>query len=527
MPHGTISANTSAESHENAKFVPMGMSQNGRKLGGSYWPLEVRGRTVSSLNADTPMRAEVIPPKVLPRVLSRVDLTAIYFAIVFGSYGAAQMASLGWASIPMLLLASVTFLIPCAVAAYELGTLFPGEGGIYIWAHKIFGPIHGFIAGWLSWVPIFLLIPLDVVTIVAHLQAAFSTTWPLWIQVALQLGIIWFVVCIATLTLKASQAYVRTLCYVSFGTAVVIFVVAMLRHTPATPISSDIVSFDLRKHGAAFAAAILWLLGVEVPFNMSAEFSHHKKTAGTMILWGSCALLVAYVFGIIGVLYTTPVAEVNSVTGVALGVGRVFPILGSVLSLTICVVVSSQSVNYMNAYSRLLFVSGIEKRLPAAFARVSANRVPATAMLTQAVGASIVVLIFSSQTHLAIAFNIYLAALTTVWCASLFYIYFGVVRARETYKAAYEARHDDVWRIPGGAFGLWSVAAVGALFNGLAIYYVFALPWVSGITPAAWRTWLGSISVVVIMLGAAIFFASKDRVAPLSSDDNDEVGHAL
>src|SRR3970040_210 len=106
------------------------------------------------------MLAEIIPPKVLPKSLSRFDLVTIYFALIFGSYGASQMATGGWAAIPMLVLATLCFMIPTILGSWELGTLFPGEGGIYIWAHKTMGPIHGFIAGWLSWMAVFLLLPL-------------------------------------------------------------------------------------------------------------------------------------------------------------------------------------------------------------------------------------------------------------------------------------------------------------------------------------------------------------------------------
>ena len=116
------------------------------------------------------MLAEIIPNMLLTRVLKRFDLMALYFALIFGSYGAAQMTADGWAGIPMLLMAALTFLLPTALAAYELGTLFTGEGGIYIWAHKTLSPMHGFIAGWLSWVPIFLLLPLGVSVIVAEIQ---------------------------------------------------------------------------------------------------------------------------------------------------------------------------------------------------------------------------------------------------------------------------------------------------------------------------------------------------------------------
>src|SRR5260370_36833418 len=109
------------------------------------------------------------------------------------------MAAGGWASIPMLWLATLTFLVPCAMCSYELGPLSPGEGGIYIWAHKTFGPIHGFVAGWLSWVPIFFLLPLGATTIVAHLQVALGADWPLWVQIALQLAVVAVVTLISVL----------------------------------------------------------------------------------------------------------------------------------------------------------------------------------------------------------------------------------------------------------------------------------------------------------------------------------------
>jgi amino acid transporter len=124
---------------------------------------------------ESQMITEKKAPGLLDRILKGFDLTALYFALIFGAYGAAQMTAEGWAGIPMLILAAVTFLLPTALAAYELGTLFPGEGGIYIWTHKALGPLHGFISGWLSWVPIFLLLPLGASTIVAHIEMISGT----------------------------------------------------------------------------------------------------------------------------------------------------------------------------------------------------------------------------------------------------------------------------------------------------------------------------------------------------------------
>lgn len=272
------------------------------------------------------MLAETEPPKILPRILKRFDMVAIYFAIIFGSYGAAQMTSHGWAGIPMLILAAVTFLIPCILGAFELGTLFPSEGGIYVWAHKTFGPIHGFIAGWLSWIPIFLLVPLDASVIIAHLQFALGQEWSLFAQVAAQIAFVWVLLLVCILRLRISQTVVNIMFFVAMGTAVTALIAGLMHGGAATPISSDLFSFDLTQHGALYSAAVLWLLGAEVPFNMGAEFSDHKKTARTMFVWGSGALLVGYIIGVVGILLTTNAASVDATTGLARAVATLSPI---------------------------------------------------------------------------------------------------------------------------------------------------------------------------------------------------------
>ena len=42
------------------------------------------------------------------------------------------------------------------MAVVELGNLWPGEGGVYIWATRTMGETWGFIGGYLSWIPVIL-----------------------------------------------------------------------------------------------------------------------------------------------------------------------------------------------------------------------------------------------------------------------------------------------------------------------------------------------------------------------------------
>src|SRR5437016_10338295 len=47
----------------------------------------------------------------------------------------------------------ITFLIPGAIVTGQLGLMFPGEGSIYVWTSKAFGPFMGFFAGFCAWWP--------------------------------------------------------------------------------------------------------------------------------------------------------------------------------------------------------------------------------------------------------------------------------------------------------------------------------------------------------------------------------------
>ena len=103
--------------------------------------------------------------------------------------------------------------------------------------------------------------------------------------------------------------------FVAIGTAVAALISGLLHGSVATPVTNEIFSLNLPKYGFVYSAAVLWLLGVEVPFNMGAEFSNHKKTVKTMLTWGTAALVLGYLAGIIGILLTTNVADIDQTAG--------------------------------------------------------------------------------------------------------------------------------------------------------------------------------------------------------------------
>ena len=197
----------------------------------------------------------------------------------------------------MWVLGILTFLVPAGMAVVELGNLWPGQGGVYIWAHQDDGGDLGFHRR------------LSVVgagdpqrRLVARCGAlqflllAFHAELGVMTSVILQLVILWTVVGLALAKLAANQRIMNVV-FVVFGIlALTIFVAGLtfaMKNGSATPFSwRDATIPNFAVAGFLYGTVLLYLLGVETPYNMGAEFLSVRKSGPRMILWGSAALVV-------------------------------------------------------------------------------------------------------------------------------------------------------------------------------------------------------------------------------------------
>ena len=128
----------------------MEVRQSTNKLEGQYVP------TVLQKAIGEPLRSEQRTGELLPRVLSRVDLLAIFIAIVlFIPNASVVQATQGAGSVTYLywVLGTITFLIPGAIVAGQLNRFMPADGAIYVWTHRALGPLWGFFAAFCAWFP--------------------------------------------------------------------------------------------------------------------------------------------------------------------------------------------------------------------------------------------------------------------------------------------------------------------------------------------------------------------------------------
>ena len=179
---------------------------------------ELEATPPSSADRDKLMTTELVPEQILPKVMSTFGLTAAYVFIICWITGSSVMAAGGWTAIPMWVLGILTFLVPAGMAVVELGNLWPGQGGVYIWATRTMGETWGFIGGYLSWVPVILNAASSPAVVLSFLLLAFHAELGLTTSIILQLVILWTVVGLALAKLAANQRIMNVV-FVVFGVA--------------------------------------------------------------------------------------------------------------------------------------------------------------------------------------------------------------------------------------------------------------------------------------------------------------------
>src|SRR6185437_8970996 len=167
------------------------------------------------------LASERVAGGILPRVLTTFDMVAIFVAIVLFINNSAAIQPAGPAAYGWWIIGFVVFLVPCAIATGQLGAMFPGEGSIYLWTHKAFGPFWGFFAGFCAWWPGVLVMVATGTSVIAFLGYAFPAVnnWPIQWQGVLIIGLIAASALLAILRFRVTQNVVNIV-FVLYGLAI-------------------------------------------------------------------------------------------------------------------------------------------------------------------------------------------------------------------------------------------------------------------------------------------------------------------
>ena len=482
------------------------------------------------------LRSERIAGGILPKVLSSFDMVAIFIAIVLWIPNAATVAGAGPAAFIYWGLGFITCLIPGAIVTGQLGLMFPGEGSIYVWTTKAFGNFVGFLGGFCAWWPgILVLIAASdlVVTFIQRLETLYhlqllpdSGTQGLVIILIITIS---FLLSILRFRLTQNLVNMIFLVYASvivlIGMAGVIWL--MTGHPSNTNFSFHTGQWSPNHDNLTFyGTVILALLGIEVPLNMGVEIKDTRSIT-RYLLWGSVVVMAAYLIVTFGLMIAVPRQDQTNAGALVDAIQNGF---GGPLGLFLATVANLFLIGffvfvctvYNYSYARLLFVSGLDRRLPVVISKINANKVPWIAVLAQSALAALLAafiyilapFVLPKKEVSDIMYNILLAAATIFWSMSMVFLFIDVITIRHKFQDIF----GRIRLAPGWVFTLCSI--VGIISNGAGIVLIFTAPWIkdSTLSTGLWISWMVGITIIALIVAVVVFFIGQRTVRQSMSD---------
>jgi amino acid transporter len=462
------------------------------------------------------MISERVAPGMLPRVLNTTDMTIIFLAVVLFVVQASVIQPAGPSAFVYWILGFLLFLIPGALVTAQLGQMFPQEGSLYVWTQKALGPFWGFFAGFCAWWPGVLVMVASadlVVTIWQFVEpGSLSKSW---MQMIVILAVLWFSALMSTLSLRVTQTYANVVVFV-YGAAVFVIGLAgvlwLIGGNKAANSFSGVHNWlPHTSSWTFFGLVILALLGIEVPLNFGVEVKD-PRAIKRYLIFGSLVVMAAYLIATFGNMVTVPLKDNNSTTGILTAVQNGFwgsHAFAVIVALVVMWFFVSNTVVYNYSFSRLLFVSGLERRLPALFGRVNDRKVPVNAVYAQTAIASLFTIVtfgpwaqngnFPAQVYL-----VFQAAVTVIWCLSMVLLFADVFLVRRAFPQRFEEARVAATPV------LYLCGVVGIAASIVGAIVTFKDPWNPAIfTVATWREWLAIVGGISVAMAIVIYAISE------------------
>jgi len=415
----------------------------------------------------------VVLPAAPPK-LKFLDVTFYAIVATIGIRWLPVAAALGPASLPLWLLALVTFYVPLSVATVELTARFPGSGSLYGWARGGFGPLAGFVCGWFYWVsllPYFAGIIYFMSGLI--LSAAGADTHNTLLYLATSVGL----ACAATALQLLGLRFAKWLPNFGAGGSwliffLIVFAAGVLLWRGAGATNFAVASYLPRFN---FDTAILWgtmvfaLGGSETVAFLRADIHGGMRTIRQVLTALGIAMVTIYMVGTAAMLVILPQADLTRLSGLPDALHAAFSHVGypSLAMLAITGLALSQFGGlsaWFGIGARLPVEAGIDSFLPPVFAaRHAKTGAPVAAILLQG-GFTLVMVVLSQAGEGAATAYDFLVSMSVLTSTIPYVFVFAVYLSHKRWPEAVLA-----WRPPGGAPTSFVLGIVGMAATLIAI----------------------------------------------------------
>ncbi len=453
------------------------------------------------------------------------DLALFYVVSGLSLRWIATAAAAGPSTIVVWVFALFGFFLPLAASVLELSSRYPQEGGLYVWTRLAFGDLAGFTAGWTYWMsnlpyfPSVLYFAAGSLLFVAPNHTARLASSPAYYM-------FFAVICLAIITalnvvgLNVGK-WVNNLGAIG-GWLPVIILVALAaifgwRFGSATRFNFTTLMPHLQLKNAVFWSTIFFAFGgCECASFMAEEIKEPRRTIPRALMVGGSVLAISYIAGTIAMLIALPSSAVSGVGGFGLAMSTLSERLGlGPLAVVIALLVTLSSIGnaaaFLSATSRLPFVAGIDRYLPAAFSRVHPRwKTPAVAISSYGLAGILVAFLGQAGTTVKGAYDLLVSMSIITYFIPYVFLFASRLRLDGRPGGA------QPYRLPGGKWLAIPLAWVG-LLSTLITIVLSVIPGEDEPHKAQAVIKILVLTLVLVGAGVAVFAIGKRRARAASA----------
>ena len=455
----------------------------------------------------------------LQRAMGLRDLVLFYLVTALSLRWIATAAAAGPSSIIIWIAGCVAYFVPLTLCVLELSSRYPEEGGMYLWSKKAFGEFAGFMTGWMYWTANLPYYP--GVLYFAAGNALFvggdrwqhlSTSRTYFIAAAVAGLALGFTLNLIGLNVGKWLHNLGALgTWLPAFALIVMGMIAWLRFGSATRFGGGAIFPSMDLKNVFFWSTVAFAFGgVEGASTMGDEIQNARRNIPRALLTAGVIIAIIYIAGTFSVLTALPADEVSGLQGFMQAMSKVAGRIGlQPIAPVAAVLVTLSSVGGVSAWfaasSRLPFVAGVDKFLPAAFGRIHPRwHTPYVAMAVQAVLAGIFIFLGQAGTSVKGAYDFLVGMGVVSYFLPFLYMFCAVIRLQRVPAGP------GVMRIPGGRPVAIAMALLGLLTTVISSVLACIPPDDEANKVFAVIKLLGS-SACLVGIGALIYWMGKRR----------------
>ncbi len=436
-----------------------------------------------------------------------------------------RAAAGGPSSLTVWVIGCLVFYIPLVVCVLELWSRYPQEGGLYQWSHRAFGDFAGFMTGWFYWACLLPFFPMMLYYIAGNALLIGGQRWQ-HLSSSPTYFILASLACLALATalnlvglnigkwLSNLGAIVEWLAALAL---IVIGFIAWRTYGAATEFTLASFAPGMNLKNAIFWAAVVFAFsGIEAAPILGDEIKNARRILPVALLLAGVIVTSTYIIGTLSVLLSLPSGEVSNLQGITqafetvgnrIGITGLAPFAAAVIAIGFLGKLGA----WITAGARLSFSVGVDKFLPAAFARVHPKwGTPYVAILTLSLLTALLAFLGQAGTSVKGAYDVLTSmALIPTYLPFLF-LFAAMIKLQR------EPAGSDVIRPPGGKRVAILLAALG-----LAAIILSVIPAEDEINKPLAVAKVVGLALVLVLIGVAIYLVGSRRHAQENAQATD------